>query len=100
MFTEVAKARGDKETITERNPVRDSSANGAAEKAAQTLECSARAHLLDVDGKIGQRLPLGSPPFEWLVESCAFMHNRFQVSSDGRTPWERDKKRRFRGTAI
>ena len=100
LLKEVARARGDEETIVEWSPVRDSSANGLAEKGAQTLECLVRTHLLELDQKLGVKLSLNHPWFSWLVEHCADMHNRYQVGHDGSTLWERVKRRRFHWDAI
>ena len=50
--------------------------------------------MLELDSKLGVKLPLDMPWFAWLVEFCADIHNRHQVGRDGRTPWERVKGRR------
>ena len=56
-----------------------------------------RTHILELDEKLGCKLPLELPWFTWLVEFCADVHNRHQVGPDGRTPWERLKERRSHG---
>ena len=56
-----------------------------------------RTHLLELDEKLGCKLPLDGAWFTWLVEFCAEAHNRNQVGKDGRTPWERLKGRRCHG---
>ena len=97
LLREIARHRGDLETVLEFNPVRDSQGNGVAEKGVQTLEGIARTHLLELDEKLGRKLPLDLPWFNWMIEFCADMHNRFQVGPDGRTPWERLKRRKSQG---
>ena len=47
LLREVARHRGDAETVLEFSPVRDSSGNGGAEKGVQTLECLVRTHLMN-----------------------------------------------------
>eukprot|EP00971_Amphidinium_carterae_P329224 6461537-Amphidinium_carterae.2 len=29
------------------------------------------------------------PAFTWMVKHCSFLHNRYQVGQDGKTPYER-----------
>ena len=88
LMREVAKARGEAgaETILEFSPVRDSSSNGVAEKGVQTLECLVRTHLIELDDKLQEKLPLDAPWFAWLIEFAADCHNRCQVGTDGKTP--------------
>ena len=78
LMREVARHRGDLETVLEFSPVRDSSSNGAAEKGVQTIEGLVRTHLLELDERLQCKLPLDMAWFAWLVEFCADMHNRNQ----------------------
>merc|ERR1711994_297988 len=52
LMREVAKHRGDLETVLEFSPVRDSSGNGAAEKGVQTIEGLVHTHLLELDERL------------------------------------------------
>ena len=100
LLHEVAKARGNLETIVEHSPVRDSSSSGVAEKGVQSLEGMVRAHLLELDEKIGEKLPLSQPWFSWMIEFCADVFNKHQVGKDGNTAWERIKGRKCHESAI
>ena len=73
VLQEIAKKRQGAETLVEFSPVRDSSSNGLAEKGIQTFEALLRTHLIDIDEKLGERMPLDQPWFHWLVEHCADM---------------------------
>ena len=94
LMREIARARGNVETLIEHSPVRDSSGNGIAERGVQTLECMVRTHILELDDKLGEKLPLNLPWFSWLIEHCADIHNRHQVGMDGRTPYGHSRARR------
>ena len=98
LLREVARARGNRETLIEHSPVRDSSGNGLAEKGVQTLESIVRTHVIDLDDKLGEKLALDQPWFCWLVEHAADLHNWYQIGVDGRTPWERVKGCQFSGS--
>ena len=58
LLRELAKYRGQAETILEFSPVRDSRGNGLAEKGVQSLEGLLRTHLLELDDKLGCKLTL------------------------------------------
>ena len=58
LMREVARFRGNAETIVEMSPVRDSASNGIAEKGVQTIEGLLRSHIMELDEKLGRKLSL------------------------------------------
>ena len=99
LVKEVAKVRESSgmKTIIEHSPVAESQANGTAEQAVQALEGIVRTMKLDIEEKLGCRVPVGSPVFTWLVEHAADVTNKCHVFLDGTTSFERVKGRKHRG---
>ena len=79
LLREVARYRGNAETLIEMSPVRDSASNGIAEKGVQTIEGLLRSHILELDEKLGRKLPLDGAWFQWLVQHCSDIQNRHQL---------------------
>ena len=100
LLNEVARARNPARTIIEPTPQGDSSANGVAERAVQSLEEMVRVHKLALETRIGCRLEVSQSIFSWLVEHAADILNKFVVGADGRTAFQRLKGRKYTGTVL
>ena len=77
------------ETLLENSPVGDSRSNGIAERAVQSVAEQIRVLRASLEGKIQAKLPGTHPVTTWLVEHSADLLNKYQVSADGRTAYQR-----------
>ncbi len=87
-------------TLPELAKTKDSQSNGLSERAVQSVEGMVRTHKLALEKKIDREIPSSHPLIAWLVEHCAFLLNKYLVSSDGRTPHERVKGKKYRGEVL
>ena len=67
----------------------ESQSNGIAERAIQDLVDHVRVLKLALETNLNVRLPCAHPIMAWLVEHAAYLLNRCQLGTDGRTPWGR-----------
>ena len=98
VLNEVARLRGDAPTVLETSPYGDSQSNGYIERAIRSIEEMIRAHKLDLEAKLGTKIAVTSNVVAWLVEHSADVLNKCQVGRDRRTPYERLKGKRLKGT--
>ena len=61
------------------------------ERAVQAVEQSLRTMKSALDERMGVKVDVRHPILTWLCDFVGFMMNRFEVSSDGKTPYERIK---------
>lgn len=67
----------------------ESQSNGLAERSVGIFEDQFRTLKVALETKLKQRLPSSHPITSWLVEHTAWVINKFQLGSDGRTPYGR-----------
>ena len=67
----------------------ESQSNGIAERAIQDLVDHIRVMKLALETKLNVKLPCSHPIMAWLVKHAAYLLNRCQLGTDGRTPWGR-----------
>ena len=67
----------------------ESQSNGLAERSVGIFEDQFRTLKVAIETKLKQRLPSSHPITSWLVEHTAWVLNKFQLGSDGRTPYGR-----------
>ena len=63
----------------------ESQSNGLAERTIQEVVDQARTLKLALESRLKSRLPCSHPVFAWLVEHTAYVLNRFQLGTAGRT---------------
>ncbi len=93
-------ARREARTVPENPPAYDPKANGAIEKGVQDINARLRLIRIALQSRLGKKLPIRHPIFEWGIEHAAFIHNRFQVGHDGCTPWRRSTGRTWRQRIV
>ena len=76
------------ETVSLESPVRDSKANGAAERAVRTWAGQLRTLRHHLESRLKCSLPKDSPLMTWLVSWSADVVFRYKVHSNGRTSHE------------
>ena len=85
-------------TPLEVSPPGDHQANGSAEQAVRTARAQARTHLAALASALGLGdLPLDHPVLPWAVRHGAWCFSRFHVGKDGKTGWERNRGKPYRG---
>ena len=99
-LVKTVQARRAGKTIIEKAAVKDSQSNGVAERAVQSIEGMVRTMKLALEERIGVPIPSTHAIMTWMVEHAAETLNRFLVGSDGRTPYERMKGKRYRGEVF
>ena len=93
---EVVRNRREKgKTVLENSPVGDSRANGAAERAVQSVSEQVRVIRRGLEQRLGLKLSSKHPVMTWLVEHSADLISKYQVGEDGKTAYERWKGKRF-----
>ena len=97
LMQDVIKQRGEDRTVPEWSSIGESQANGKAERGVQTIEGLVRTRKLDLEAKLGEKIPMEAAIITWLIEHCADIYNKFHVHIDGKTSWERLKKKKHRG---
>ena len=91
LVDDVCTARTGAKTIVEQAPKRSKGSNGIVERAVQSVEQYLRTLKSALDDRIGVRIDTKHPVLTWLCEYAGYMMNRLQVSSDGKTAYERTK---------
>ena len=76
-------------TLMENPPKGDSQANGFIEGATGIVKAQVRAMKDALDTRLGEKIPPDSPILTWLVRYAAVVWNRYEVTSDGKTAYER-----------
>lgn len=76
------------ETVMLESPVRDSKANGAAERAIRSWASHLRTIRHHVERRLKTSIPKDSAMMTWLVSWAADMISRYKVRSTGRTSHE------------
>jgi len=93
-------AKREARTVPENPPAYDPKANGAIEKGVQDINARLRLIRIALQGRVGKKLPIRHPIFEWGIEHAAFVHNRYQVGHDGCTPWRRSTGRTWKQKVV
>ena len=91
----VRHRRENGKTILENSPVGDSRANGAAERAVQSVSEQVRVIRRGLEQRLGLKLSCKHPVLSWLVEHSADLISKYQVGDDGKTAYERWKGKKF-----
>ena len=74
-------------------PVADSLSNGLTERGIRSVEEMTRVLLFDLSSRVGSPNSVLSPVFPWIVEHSTDILNKCHVASDGKSAYERLKKR-------
>ena len=86
-----------KETTLDCSPAYDSDANGQAERGVQAAEGITRTMKLELEHRLGARVPASHPLLGWLVRHAADTVTKFEVKTNGRTAYHMLKGRECSG---
>ena len=86
-------AEGGGRMIFENSPVADSQGNGLVERAIQSSEGMVRVLRSQLEERWGVKISSTHPVLTWMVGHAAVLLNRFEVARDGKTAYERMKKK-------
>ena len=93
-------AAGGGKYIPENSPVGSSASNGVVERGIQSISGQARVILDAVESRWKVGVPSGHPILCYILEYAAFLLNRFEVSHDGKTSFERCKGKRAKTMGV
>jgi len=82
-------ASRDGQTVPANPPAYNPESNGPIEKGVQDFNSMLRRLKLALEARIGCKVRVRSAVMEWLAQHAGFVHSRFTVGHDGKTPWER-----------
>ena len=82
------------QTVPERPPVGVSQSNGIIERTVGLVVGKARTLKSALEHRIGVKVPLDARILCWLVEFAAYLMDRCDIGSDGKTPMNRLHGRR------
>ena len=91
LIDDVSTSRTGAKTLVEQAPKRSKGSNGVVERAVQSLEVFLRTLKSALDDRMSVKIDTRHPVLTWLCEYASFLMNRLEVSSDGRTAYERCK---------
>lgn len=77
--------------VVEHSPVGASQSNGIIERGIQSIEGQMRVILDAVEHRWNVKIPIDHPVICFIAEYAGFLLNRFEVSHDGKTSYERSK---------
>ena len=93
---QLAKERGEAQTLLENSPVRSSGSNGIVERAIKEIEYHVKSMKSALDERLGTSIGATSNILAWLIEFSGVIINRYLVSKDGKTSLERRRASRPR----
>ena len=93
---EIAQARQEgSQTVPERPPVGEGQSDGTIERAVVLVAGQARTLKAALEHRMGARVPPDARILCWLAEFAAYLVNRCDIGSDGKTPLQRLHGRRY-----
>ena len=95
LFKAIARERGSLRTQIEASPKGDSSGNGTAERAVQSVEEMVRVLKINLERRLGSKLEVTHKIFPWLVEHVVDLLNKYVVSLDGKSAYHRLKGKAY-----
>jgi len=75
-------------TVNIESPVRDSQANGSAERTVRTWAAQVRTMRHHLEHRLQHKIPIWSSLMTWLVAWAAEVICRYRIQSNGRTSYE------------
>ena len=99
VLREIANLRGSRGTLLEHSLVADSQSKGFIERGIRSVE-ETRVILFDLSSRVGSPISVHSPVFPWMVEHATDILNKCHVASDGKSAFERLKRRQHRGVLL
>ena len=75
-------------TVSIETPVRDSQANGNAERAVRTWAAQMRTMRHHLEHRLQHKIPIFSALMTWLVSWSAEVICRYRIQANGRTSYE------------
>ena len=95
---QAVKAERPEEIIMEESPVGESASNGEVENAIKLVEGMFRSLKSSLEERIGKKLVREHMCVPWLIRHAAETIDRFAISSDGKTNYQRRKGKKFGGS--
>ena len=96
----VRAAAGGGRMMVESSPVGQSQSNGVVERAIGSAVAQMRVLKDALEGRLGGSIEVKHPVMAWIVEYAALTLNRFEVSADGKTAYERSKSKKAKTMGL
>ena len=96
----VRAAAGGGRMMVESSPVGQSQSNGVVERAIGSAVAQMRVLKDALEGKLGGSIEVKHPVMAWIAEYAALTLNRFEVSADGKTAYERSKSKKAKTMGL
>ena len=100
LMSELARTRNDMPTVLEHSKTYDSKSNGRAENTVRRIESQVMTFVVGLQQAMGCEIDVHHAFFEWLVEHRADILTKHPVGKDGRTPYERAKRKKYGGEML
>ena len=100
VLKEIANLCGSRRMLFEHSPVADSQSNLFFEGGIRSVEEMRRVLLFDLSNRVRSPISVHSPVFPWIVEHATDILNKCHVGSDGKSAYERLKRRPHRGVLL
>ena len=84
-------------TRAEHSPVGSSQSNGSIENAVRKIQGQVRSIKLSLESRYGCKVLINHYMTYWLANHAALCINRFEIGTDGRTPFQRVRGKQFAG---
>ena len=97
LLEDIAQKRDGSETILENSAVGDSQGNGFIERGVRSVEEMVRTIKLDLEDRLGERIPIQHKIIPWLVEHSVDLLNKRLLGKDGNSAYCRPKGKKYRG---
>ena len=100
VLREIANLRGSCGALLEHSSVADSRSNVLIERGIRSVQEMTRVLLSDLSSRVGSPISVHSSVFPWIVEHATDILHKCHVASDGKSAYERLKKRSHRGELL
>jgi len=100
VIDQVVRSRGDARTIVEQSPVKSHGSNGIVERAIQSVVKQLKVLKSALEARWGAEIPDNHSIMVWMTEYAGFLLNRFEVSRDGKTSYERLKGKKSKTSGL
>ena len=93
LVKDLVEARAEGKSVVEERPVGSSGSNGVVERTVQAVEGQIRVILLALELRSGATVAATEPIVTYIPDHTMYLINRLEVGKDGKTAYERVKRK-------
>ena len=94
LVKQVKEARVGQRTLVEESPVLSHASNGIVERAVQQIEGLIRTMKSALTDRLEGEIRAASPIVTFMLEFASYLVNRLEIGKDGKTAYERAKRKK------